>query len=185
MTYSDLLWLSGAIFLLFSSFSLWFLRREYRLKGKLNWLGSIVHVAIYGVHGMTSGLIAWGPETVPPPGPLIWIGLPLMILGLAITLYAMDLFRTFSRWLGSQTPGLSTNGLYRFSRNPQFVGYGLFLIGFALAWWTPLVVVGLLGYAALAYAVTLIEEEHLMRTYGASYREYCQRVPRYFGFPKG
>jgi protein-S-isoprenylcysteine O-methyltransferase Ste14 len=59
-----------------------------------------------------------------------------------------------------------------------------FLLGFALAWWTPLVVVGLLGYAALAYAVTLVEEEHLMRTYGASYREYCQRVLRYLGFPK-
>jgi hypothetical protein len=55
MTNSGLLWLAGGIFLFFS---LWFLRREYRLNGKLSWLGSFVHVAIYGVHGMTSGLIA-------------------------------------------------------------------------------------------------------------------------------
>lgn len=184
MTYSGLLWLAGGIFLFFSAFSLWFLRREYRLNGKLSWLGSFVHVAIYSVHGMMSGLIAWGPENVPPVGPLAWIGIPLMIVGLGITLYAMDLFRSFSRWLGNGTPGLATNGLYRFSRNPQFVGYGLLILGFFIAWWNTLAWIGLLSYVALAYAVTLVEEEHLKRTYGDSYREYCQRVPRYLGFPK-
>ena len=176
---------SGLLFLAFSPLCLWWLRREYKRRGKLNWFSSFVHVAMYGFHGMFCGTLAWGAgSTIPLMGTLAWLGLPLMVVGLGITVYAMDLFRKFSRWLGSNVPGLQTNGLYRYSRNPQFVGYGLFLLGFSLAWWTPLVVVGLLGYVALAYAVTLVEEEHLMRTYGASYREYCQRVPRYLGFPK-
>ena len=44
--------------------------------------------------------------------------------------------------------------------------------------------IGFLAYAALVYAVTRIEEEHLTRIYGDPYREYCQRVPRYLGTPK-
>ena len=99
-------------------------------------------------------------------------------------LLGMDLFRKFSRWLGSDTPGLKTNGLYRYSRNPQFVGYGLAILGYILAWWNSLAWIGLLAYATLAYVVTRIEEEHLTHIYGDSYREYCQCVPRYLGLPK-
>jgi protein-S-isoprenylcysteine O-methyltransferase Ste14 len=117
-------------------------------------------------------------------GELAWLGILLMVIGLIVTVAAMDLFRTFSRWVGNSTPGLQTKGLYRYSRNPQFVGYGLFILGFFIVWWNSLAWLGLLAYAALAYAVTLVEEEHLIRTYGNSYREYCQQVPRYLGLPK-
>jgi hypothetical protein len=41
-----LLWLAGGIFLFFSAFSLWFLRRDYRLNKKLSWLGSAIHVVV-------------------------------------------------------------------------------------------------------------------------------------------
>ena len=184
MNYASLLWLAGVIFVLFSTFALWALRREYQQRGKLSWFGSTIHVVGYAVHGMFCSLLAWGPAGVPPLGQIAWLGVPLMVLGLGITIYAMDWFRTFSRWVGNNTPGLFTNGLYRYSRNPQFVGYGLFILGFFIVWWTPLAWVGFLSYIALAYAVTLVEEEHLTRAYGDSYRQYCQRVPRYLGIPK-
>jgi protein-S-isoprenylcysteine O-methyltransferase Ste14 len=184
MTNSSLPWLAGGIFVFFSAFSLWFLRRDYRLNKKLSWLGSAVHVVVYAIHGMFSSLLVWGTETVPPIGPLAWLGIPLMIIGLAITFYAMDFFRTFSRWVGNATPGLATSGLYRYSRNPQFVGYGLFVFGFLVVWWNALAWIALLSYAALAYGITLVEEEHLTKTYGDSYRSYCQRVPRYLGIPQ-
>ncbi len=176
--------ISGLLFLAFSVFALWWLRREYKQRGKLNWFGSFVHVGMYAVHGMFCGTLALGAEGALPAGRLTWFGIPLMVIGLVVTFAAMDLFRTFSRWVGNNTPGLYTKGLYRYSRNPQFVGYGLFILGFFVAWWNSLAWIGLLTYAALAYAVILVEEEHLIRTYGESYREYCQRVPRYFGLPK-
>lgn len=123
--------ISGLLFLIFSPLCLWWLRREYKQRGKLTWLGSILHVVMYGFHGMFCGMLAWGAEsTVPPMGALAWLGLPLMVIGAGITIYAMDLFQKFSRWVGSDTPGLQTNKLYRYSRNPQFVGYGLFIFGF-------------------------------------------------------
>ena len=74
--------------------------------------------------------------------------------------------------------------MYRFSRNPQFVGYGLFILGFFIAWWTPLAVIGLLSYVPLVYAVARVEEEHLMRVYGQAYLDYFNRVPRFIGLLK-
>ncbi|MFZ5821811.1 MAG: DUF1295 domain-containing protein [Chloroflexota bacterium] len=138
---------SGLLFLAFSAFALWRLRWEYKQYGKLTWFGTLIHVLVYGVQGVCSGIMVWGTAWMPPMGRLAWLGIPLVVIGLGITVYAMDLFHTFSRWLGSGAPGLQTNGLYRYSRNPQFVGYGLLI-------------------------------------YGDSYREYCQRVPRYIGLPK-
>lgn len=107
---------SGLFFLVFSAVALWWLRREYKQHGKLTRFGSIVHVAMYAVHGMFAGRLALGADAAQQPGHMAWIGM--------------------------------------------------------------------LAYIALAYAVTLIEEEHLTRVYGDSYMEYCQRVPRYIGLPK-
>lgn len=175
---------SGLLFLVFSTFGLWWMRKDYKRKGKLTWYGTIVHVLIYAFHGMFCGTLVLGAKATYPPGRLLWPGILLMVIGLGMTLHAMSFIRNFSRWLGNATPGLYTNGLYRYSRNPQFIGYGLIILGFFLVWWNTLALIGLLSYVVLAYAVTLLEEEHLSRIYGASYLDYCKRVPRYFGFPK-
>ena len=114
----------------------------------------------------------------------VWLGVPLMFGGLALTVLAMDCFRQFSRWLGSATPGLKTGGLYRYSRNPQFVGYGALILGAVIAWGEPLGLLGMASYLALAYTVARIEEEHLARIYGQDYLDYCARVSRFFGRPK-
>ena len=139
---------------------------------------------MYGVHGMFSSLLVWGQSSVPALGTGGGIGIVLMVIGFGIMIYAMDLLHTFSRWLGNDTPGLKTNGLYRFSRNPQFVGYGILILGFIVAWWTPPGLIALVTFAILAYSVTRMEEEHLTRVYGQSYLDYCARVPRFIGLPR-
>ena len=106
------------------------------------------------------------------------------LVGLAIVLCAMDFFRNFSRWLGNDTPGLKVTGLYNLSRNPQFIGYGLLILGVVIAWGKLLGLIGFLSYLMLAYFVALVEEEHLERVYGQSYRDYCARVPRFIGLLK-
>ena len=121
--------LVGLLFVVFSVFSLWYLRREYRLHGGLSRFGALVHVMMFVVNGMFVGMLVWGPIGIPPMEGLPWLGVPLMAIGLGGVIYAMDLFRCFSRWLGSGTPGLKTGGLYAYSRNPQFVGYGLLFWG--------------------------------------------------------
>ena len=174
----------GLFFVIFSIFSLWYLRREYRLRGKLSWVGALVHVMMFFINGMFIGMLVWGSLGIPPMGGLPWLGVPLMVVGLGSVIYAMNLFRNFSRWLGTETPGLETSGLYTLSRNPQFMGYGLLLLGMVIAWGNLLGWIGLLSYLVLAYFVALIEEEHLTRVYGQSYRDYCARVPRFIGLLK-
>ena len=184
MTEKITLLIVGLVFVTFSVFALQYLRREYRLRGKLSWFGSLVHVMMFVVNGMFVGMLVWGPIGIPPMGGRPWLGVPLMVVGLGIVIYAMDLFRNFSRWLGNETPGLKTSGLYALSRNPQFLGYGLLILGVVIAWGNLLGWLGLLSYLVLAYFVTLIEEEHLTRTYEQSYRDYCARVPRFIGLLK-
>lgn len=180
MTHMQAVSIAGGIYLVCTPLILLYLRREYRERGKLGWIGSILHFLLYAPHAMFSCVLAWGTEGIAPLGSLAWIGLPLMILGLGVTIYAMDLFQVFSRWVGSQTPGLQTGGLYRFSRNPQFVGYGILMLGFMIAWWNSLAWIAFLAYVILVYAVVHVEEEHLTRVYGDAYREYMARVPRFF-----
>jgi len=69
--------------------------------------------------------------------------------------------------------------LYRFSRNPQFVAYGILMLGSIIAWWNSLVWIAFPAYAILVYAVLHVEEEHLSRVYGEAYQEYCARVRRF------
>ena len=171
-------------FIIFSVFSLWYLRRQYRLRDKLSWFGALLHVMMFVINGMFVGMLACGLNAIPPMGSLYWLGVPLMVVGLGIVFYAMDFFRNFSRWLGNDTPGLKTVGLYNFSRNPQFVGYGLLILGVVITWGKLLGGIGLLSYLVLAHFVALVEEEHLTRVYGQSYRDYCARVPRFIGLLK-
>jgi protein-S-isoprenylcysteine O-methyltransferase Ste14 len=34
------------------------------------------------------------------------------------------------------------------------------------------------------YLMVLTEEEHLRNAHGEGYAQYCERVPRYLGFPR-
>ena len=73
------------------------------------------------------------------------------------------------------------HGLFRFSRNPIFVGMALIGLGVALTagtWWS---------WAALAVFVAAcavqvaLEEQHLEASFGADYRDYRRHVPRWLG----
>jgi len=75
MTYLQAALASGAIFLVFSGFALWFLRYEYRRRGKLSWFGSLVHILLYAAHGMFCGVLLWGPLGIAALGPLAWLGI--------------------------------------------------------------------------------------------------------------
>ena len=81
---------------------------------------------------------------------------------------------------GSKGP-LVTEGLYQFSRNPQYLGDIAIIGGWAVLsasfWAIPLCLGGM-----LAFAITpLAEEPWLEQLHGEAYRAYCRRVGRFFG----
>lgn len=75
--------------------------------------------------------------------------------------------------------GLTTSGLYRYSRNPQYVADMAILAGWfflsASLWVLP---IALLGIALLAIA-PFAEEAWLEKEYGDDYRAYRKTVRRY------
>jgi len=73
------------------------------------------------------------------------------------------------------------NGLYKYSRNPQYVFYVVGFISLAIIV-ASLKVLILLLLAGVWYMIAPFpEEKWLEKQYGAAYLEYKQRVPRYFG----
>lgn len=79
-------------------------------------------------------------------------------------------------------PQFVTAGLFRFSRNPIFVGMMAMALGTALAigaWWS--------WAAALAFGLAChiqvrIEEAHLSRQFGSAYDAFRGSVPRWLPF---
>jgi protein-S-isoprenylcysteine O-methyltransferase Ste14 len=79
------------------------------------------------------------------------------------------------------TRSLVVSGLYRYVRNPMYVGVLATLVGQALLFGS----LGLLVYASLVWAMfhafaCLYEEPTLRRRYGPSYLTYCAHVRRWW-----
>ena len=76
---------------------------------------------------------------------------------------------------------LVTTGIYRFSRNPAFLGFDLMYVGVLLLYGN------LLTLSFSAFAIVMLhlqilqEERYLSNTFGAPYQEYCRHVSRYWG----
>ena len=75
---------------------------------------------------------------------------------------------------------LVTDGVYGWSRNPQYVAYTLFPVGYALTGVAVMAWVGVALYLVLVHLTVLVEEEHLERQFGDVYRVYKRETPRYF-----
>ena len=74
-------------------------------------------------------------------------------------------------------------GLYRYSRNPMYVGVSAVVFGEALYFGSGnQLVYALCVLAGFHVRVITGEEKTLRRTFGGSYEAYCARVPRWVGF---
>ena len=78
-----------------------------------------------------------------------------------------------------------TNGIYRLSRNPAFLGFDLVYAGMVLMFfhWALLAVSAFAG--VMLYLQILQEERFLATTFGPPYLDYKKQVRRYLGRSKG
>jgi protein-S-isoprenylcysteine O-methyltransferase Ste14 len=75
-----------------------------------------------------------------------------------------------------------TKGVYKLSRHPQIVAVTVVFVGICLAMGSWLALFTLLMSRGLQHFGILAEEEVCLKRYGAAYRDYLKRVPRYFLF---
>ncbi|TEU00360.1 MAG: isoprenylcysteine carboxylmethyltransferase family protein [Anaerolineales bacterium] len=75
-----------------------------------------------------------------------------------------------------------TEGLYRISRNPQQVSILLSYLGISIAIGSWVAVLLITVGAFMSHIRVIAEERSCLQQYGDSYRQYIERVPRYFLF---
>jgi steroid 5-alpha reductase family enzyme len=109
-------------------------------------------------------------------------GVPLLIWGYG----QYRLTRFYRRRHGGGGPGLDvppqrlvSDGPYRYTRNPMYLGHLIFMAGLALTFWS---------WLALAILVVNLfwfdrrvrgDEQRLLQLFGAPYADYCRRVKRW------
>ena len=113
------------------------------------------------------GILDWDSSILP-----VWMrivfGLPVWLVGLARTSGEADI--------------LIHRGPYRFSRNPQYLGFMIGLVGWVLL--TNSVITAITAMAALPslILVPFAEEPWLLTQYGIEFEAYSRATPRFFTF---
>ena len=74
-----------------------------------------------------------------------------------------------------------SNGIYKISRNPAFVGFDLMYIGICLLYCNVLTIIFSLFAIVMLHFQILQEEKYLEKTFGEKYITYKNKVFRYIG----
>ncbi len=110
------------------------------------------------------------------------IGAILFLLGLGIAIMArIHLGKNYVNGVSSETPThhrLVTNGIYKHSRNPLYVGKMLFFIGFELILGNYLLLLIVPIFIAFHLAI-LKEEKRLAQSFPVEFKIYTSNVRRY------
>lgn len=111
-----------------------------------------------------------------------WLGAAVIVAGAAL-LIAFE--RAFKRTGTDANPyrpssALATDGPYRFSRNPGYLGMAITFVGIALAAGAPWALVMLVpALVVIEYGVIAREERYLERLFGEEYLAYKQTTRRW------
>jgi protein-S-isoprenylcysteine O-methyltransferase Ste14 len=120
-----------------------------------------------------------------PGGAHRLLGAILLVAGIALAVPAAVAFRRAGTHVEPWKPAavLVTSGIFRFMRNPMYVGLVLAVAGIAVLtagdW---MLVMTILLALTLHVGVVKREERYLAAKFGDAYRRYCDAVPRY-GWP--
>lgn len=162
-----------------SVIALLYARWEYRKLGKLTIVGLLLLCLMLFLPNL---LIHYATRFGMPVTPLDYFGVLVALAGLILCLVGIIHFRSIPKMLCVETGNLTITGPYRWSRNPQYVGWLLFLFGYTLNDWSLWCLAALAVVAISLHLLVLIEEEHLYRIFGEPYAEFCRKTPRYAGW---
>ena len=108
----------------------------------------------------------------------LYSGLLVFTFGIVFTTVALLNFAT------SPKGKVITKGLYRFSRNPMYIGLLLMQIGLGIACSSWLYLLLTVVLMILLNTILSSEERYCLYRYGDDYRKYMNRTPRWIGIPK-
>ena len=108
------------------------------------------------------------------PSLFLWIsGFILLFIG------RFGLGSSFRIGSPKEATHLKVDGLYRFSRNPMYVGVYSTLLASFLYTMNPLIFFIALFIIVVHHKIVLAEEQYLQKVFGEEYLQYCSRIRRY------
>ncbi|MHB8093674.1 MAG: methyltransferase family protein [Candidatus Aminicenantales bacterium] len=141
----------------------------------LNRLAMVVAWAAMILQSLGLGL---SPVSGPPP--LKWISLGWWAFGFALlSAGRLKLGNSFRVGCAKEATTLRVGGLYRYSRNPMYLGITGTLFASVLYTMNPIILLLGIFTAAVHHRIVLAEEACLRKTFGDEYMDYCRRVGRY------
>lgn len=135
------------------------------------------------VHIIMAILLGWlAPLPIPTPAFVKWLGLGLTALGFVLGVLSLIEFRRARAASDSKKPTrkLVTSGVYRFTRNPIYLGFVFMLVGLPMnmgVYWGFLLVWPLVTFTN--NMVIKHEEAYLEQEFKKEFTEYCSRVRRW------
>ena len=113
----------------------------------------------------------------------IVVGTIAFVVGAVMVIGATRNFRQIGTNVSPLQPALvlATTGVFRWTRNPMYVGGSIVLLGIAIGGaldWVLLLLI--LSLPLVHYGIILREENYLARKFGEEYRSYQKQVARYW-----
>jgi protein-S-isoprenylcysteine O-methyltransferase Ste14 len=138
----------------------------------------VIYLGFLGLGFALEGLLP-GAEL---PGWAQWLGAVVIVAGVALMISFELAFKRAGTDANPYRPSsaLATDGPYRFSRNPGYLGMAITYTGITLAAEAPWALVMLLpATLVIQYGVIAREERYLERLFGEEYRSYKRTTRRW------
>src|SRR6266851_192471 len=123
------------------------------------------------------------PPVVVPFGVRVGAALALVAIGQSISISGMVSFRRAKTTMNPIKPGaassLVSSGVYRFTRNPMYLGLSVTLLGWAMFLSNPLALLAVPLFVLYINRLQINPEERVLSSlFGAEYAAYKEKVRR-------
>ena len=142
----------------------------------------LVSILVFIIYSFLPNLyLSIGPIDLMNHDTIQWIGMGIMVFSLIWVLAAQS--QMGASWRIGIDHEVKTEfvqkGLFKYSRNPIFIGVIFISLGFFLVLPNPITLTILALDITLIQIQVALEEEYLTKQHGESYSEYCQHVRRW------
>ncbi|MGE8505054.1 MAG: methyltransferase family protein [Pseudomonas sp.] len=136
--------------------------------------GVLMWLAAYNLPGALALPIEWR----------VGLALTVLLVGTFICLAGVASFRQASTTVNPLQPetasALVSSGIYRYTRNPMYLGFATVLLAWSILLASPVSVLGVLGFVLFMNRFQIRPEERaLANLFGNDFERYCRTVRRW------
>lgn len=161
-----------------------FRRKKIDMDGKAPINRTLFYISKYSILVLWGAMVlqSWGVSIsiVEVPVFITWISIIFWVFGFMLLLLGrFGLGNSFRLGTPKEGTSLIVGGLYRFSRNPMYLGVYATVLASALYTLNPVIILLAAFVVAIHHKIVLAEEEYMQKVFGQEYLDYCHRVRRY------